>query len=81
MTLIQSQATKAFFDLPEKSWRITAGEGTLFCSSIEAIRACMRFGLSGVQLVVNADKSPASQAIVRFDEPVQANSHRRHFRE
>jgi hypothetical protein len=81
MTLIQSQARNAFFDLSDKSWKSASGEATLFCSSIEALRACMRFGLSGVQLVVNAEKSPASQAIVRFDEPVQANNHRRHRRE
>ena len=81
MTLIQSQATQAFFDLSEKNWKKAPGEGMFFSSSIEAIRACMRFGLSGVQLVLNADKSPDSQAIVCLDETIHPNFHRRHFRE
>ena len=66
-TLIQSRATKSYFDFEAKRWINDRPGGTVFNSEAEAIRACMREGLARVQLVLlGSDRS--TEIIVPFDQ-------------
>ena len=65
-TLVQSRATRSYFEFPTKRWVPRRSESTIFESETEAIRACMREGLPRVQLVLLGDDS-TGEVVVPLD--------------
>ena len=77
-TLIQSRRTKSFFDFEAKRWIDARGDGTIFNSEAEAIRACMREGLDRVQFVILREGS-CDDFVVPYDSDSPRPYNRRLF--